>query len=107
MIFVVLHSYQDCDGTVRQGHRESASVLSMHDPPIVSCHDGQEKNMISKGDGQLSMVDNRHSKSAHECRTQWVKSAAEDRYIPSQTKHDGSANADDGDSTIKGQICGA
>ena len=69
MIFVVLHSYQDHDGTVHQGHRESASVL-MHDPPIVSCHDGQEKNMISKGDSQLSVADDRHSKSSHKMEVQ-------------------------------------
>ena len=63
--------------------------------------------MISEGDSQLSMVDDRHSKSSHECRMQWVKFVAEDRYIPSQTEHDRSANADNGDSTIRGQICGA
>ena len=65
----VLRSYQDRDRTVRPGHRESASVF-MHDPPIVSCHDGQEKNMISDGDSQLSVADDRHSKSSHERRTQ-------------------------------------
>ena len=61
----VLRSYQDRDGTVRPGHRESASVF-MHDLPIVSCHDGQEKNMISKGDGHLSVADDRHSWHAWE-----------------------------------------
>ena len=68
-IHSVLHSYQDRDRTVCPGHCKSASVF-MHDLPIVSCHDGQEKNMISKGDCQLSVADDRHSKLSHECRMQ-------------------------------------
>ena len=68
-IHSVLHSYQHCDGTVCPGHCKSTSVF-MHDLPIVSCHDRQEKNMISQGDCQLSVVDDRHSKPSHECRMQ-------------------------------------
>ena len=63
----VLRSYHwDRDRTVHPGYRESTSVF-MHDLPIVSCHDSQKKNMISKGDG---LADGRHSKLSHERRTQ-------------------------------------
>ena len=44
--------------------------------------------MISEGDRWLSVADDRHSKSSHKRRTQQVKSAAEDRHVPSQTQHD-------------------